>query len=203
MFRDPSVSIHTQDGSKLVAMEDYMFNDRKLWVQGRITPELVDSLLSQLMVIEDDYGFAGMLGQNDIDVTIYISSPGGSLTSLNLYDYLIHTPLKIRTVVTGYAYSAAALLFLAGSERCFMPYSRVMFHEPFYTGNGVENESIEVVEGICDDLKNHKDTTLNIISERTGLSKKMVRGKITNRKWFINSEEAVKLGIANKIVHSL
>ena len=127
MFRDPSIGIGGKDGSRLVTMEDYMFNGRKLWLQGRITPDTVDSLLSQLIIIEEDYTFSGIINQTDVNVTIYISSPGGSLTSLNLYDYLLHTPLKIRTVVTGYAYSAAALVFLAGSERCLMPYSRVMF----------------------------------------------------------------------------
>lgn len=203
MFRDPSIGIGGKDGSRLVTMEDYMFNDRKLWLQGRITPDTVDSLLSQLIIIEENYTFLGIINQTDVDVTIYISSPGGSLTSLNLYDYLLHTPLKIRTVVTGYAYSAAALVFLAGSERCLMPYSRVMFHEPCFSGSNISDESIEGIDYICGDLKNHKDTTLNIISERTGLSKKMVRGKITNRKWFLNADETVKLGIADKIVHSL
>lgn len=106
MFRDPSIGIGGKDGSRLVTMEDYMFNDRKLWLQGRITPDTVDSLLSQLIIIEEDCTFSGIINQIDVNVTIYISSPGGSLTSLNLYDYLLHTPLKIRTVVTGYAYSA-------------------------------------------------------------------------------------------------
>lgn len=203
MFRDPSIGIGGKDGSRLVTMEDYMFNGRKLWLQGRITPDTVDSLLSQLIIIEEDYTFSGIINQTDVNVTIYISSPGGSLTSLNLYDYLLHTPLKIRTVVTGYAYSAAALVFLAGSERCLMPYSRVMFHEPCFSGGSISDESIEGIDYICDDLKNHKETALNIISERTGLSKKTVRGKIINRKWFLNADEAVKLGIADKIVHSL
>ena len=203
MFRDPSIGIGGKDGSRLVTMEDYMFNGRKLWLQGRITPDTVDSLLSQLIIIEEDYTFSGIINQTDVNVTIYISSPGGSLTSLNLYDYLLHTPLKIRTVVTGYAYSAAALVFLAGSERCLMPYSRVMFHEPCFSGGSISDESIEGIDYSCDDLKNHKETALNIISERTGLSKKTVRGKITNRKWFLNADEAVKLGIADKIVHSL
>ena len=78
-----------------------------------------------------------------------------------------------------------------------------MFHEPCFSGGSISDESIEGIDYICDDLKNHKETALNIISERTGLSKKTVRGKITNRKWFLNADEAVKLGIADKIVHSL
>ena len=95
MFRDPSIGIGGKDGSRLVTMEDYMFNGRKLWLQGRITPDTVDSLLSQLIIIEEDYTFSGIINQTDVNVTIYISSPGGSLTSLNLYDYLLHTPCHI------------------------------------------------------------------------------------------------------------
>lgn len=47
-------------------------------------------------------------------------------------------------------------------------------------GDSISDESIEGIDYICDDLKNHKETALNIISERTGLSKKTVRGKIVS-----------------------
>lgn len=204
MFREPCVSVHTPNGTKIVSIEDYLYNDRKIWIQGRITADMVDSILAQLMIIEDDYHSTGALERGDVDVTIYINSSGGSLTSLNLYDFLLHTPLRIKTVVTGYAYSAAALLFLAGRERCVMPYSHFMFHEPAYgVEKGIGDENIETVEHICGNLKMHKDTTIGIISERTGLDKKSVRNKITNRKWFVSAEEAVKLGIADKVIHRL
>ena len=65
MFRDPSIGIGGKDGSRLVTMEDYMFNGRKLWLQGRITPDTVDSLLSQLIIIEEDYTFSGIINQTD------------------------------------------------------------------------------------------------------------------------------------------
>ena len=204
MFREPNISVNTPNGSRVVPMEDYLYNNRQFWLQGRITADLVDSLLTQLMIIEDDYRESGILDKTEVDVTIYIDSPGGSLTALNLYDYLKHTPLKVRTVVTGYAYSAAALIFLAGSERCMMPYSNLMFHEPNYAcEKGIADEPIEMVEHITRNIKHLKDVSTGIIAEETGLTKAVIAKRITNRKWFIDAHQAIELNMADKIVHRL
>lgn len=202
-MRTPMLTIEDGRGNKrCVTLEDYFYNHQAIWIEGRITPEMCDSIMGLVKILEAQL-MTKERDKDSIDLRLYINSPGGALTSgLNLYDFLKNSNLRIKTVVTGQANSMAGLLFLAGDERCMMPYSRLMIHEP--AKSNVPEDSMEDMIHIADDLRYYKEVVCEIIADRTNLSKDEVFELITNRKQYYNAEEALKYGFAtNKIVHSL
>lgn len=198
MFREPLVSVESKYGSKGVSIEDYMYNERCIWLQGKVECAVADSIMSQLKVIEENY----IEVAKDTVVTLYINCVGGDVYGgLNLYHYLMHTPLKIRTCVTGFAGSIASIIFLAGDERWMLPYSRINIHEP--SKGSIPDKTIESFEGIVNDLHYYKDVITDIIADRTKLTKEQVTSMITNRNQFFYSQEALDNGFATRIVNGL
>lgn len=60
-----------------------------------------------------------------------VNNVGGDFYGmLSIYELIesIKKTTPVYTIVSGYAYSAAAFLFLAGSKRYITPHSRIMFH---------------------------------------------------------------------------
>jgi ATP-dependent Clp protease protease subunit len=198
MFREPVVRVETNSGSRGIAIEDYMYNDRCIWIQGKFECEVADSVMAQLKILEENY----IEVAKDTVVTIYINSYGGDVYGgLNLYNYMLHTPLRIHTCVTGFAGSIASILFLAGEERRMLPYSRVHIHEP--GKNLFSDKSIDGLDGVVNDLHYYKDVITNIIADRTNLTADEIDKMITNRNQYFNAQEALENGFATRIVNGL
>ena len=69
----------------------------------------------------------------DKDISIYINSPGGSVTAgLGIYDTMQFISSDVSTMCTGMAASMAAVLLVAGKEgnRTALTHSRVMILQP-------------------------------------------------------------------------
>src|SRR5699024_12371254 len=75
------------------------------------------------------------------DITMYITSPGGSFTSLMaIYDTMQYVRPDVQTVCLGQAASAAAVLLAAGTpgKRAALPNARVLIHQP--ASGGVQGQ---------------------------------------------------------------
>lgn len=181
---------------RYITMEDFMLERNMIWVQGKITGDIIDSLLVQLALIEERFLKDIKNYENNI-ITVCINSGGGSLwQALNFAEALIASPFQVRTVITGYAYSAAALIALAGDEdkRLMFPHSQIMLHEPFYTRNNISDESVEGVEQISQTLQKNKQLSIDFIASRTKLTKAAINKLITNRRAFIDAQTAIEKG---------
>lgn len=194
MFKEYPLLLHHD---QLICMEDYMFNfDNKIWIQGKITPDLVDSLLMQLSFLENKFNHDISNYDNNV-ITVCIDSCGGNLCqAMNFAKALIDCPFQVKTIVTGNACSSAALIALAGDERECFEYSKYLLHEPYCTKNNISDCSVEEVEKISNNLKEHREMTISFIAERTNMSKATVRKLITNRNAYFTADEAIKNGIA-------
>lgn len=199
MFREPRITVSSNGIGQMMDIEDFLFHARKIWIQGTLTPDTADSIMTQLKLLEEEAGEKAP----DTEVTVYINSCGGDVYGgLNLYHYMINSPLYIRTVVTGSACSIAAIVFLGGDERCMMPYSRVLIHEPGKS-NISSRPSIEEMDRITADLHYYKKCTIDIVSERTRLTKKQVEKMITSRNQLFHPQEALENGFVTAIVDGL
>jgi ATP-dependent Clp protease, protease subunit len=94
-------------------------------LNGAIDDTVSASVVAQLLWLESD--------NPDRPITMYIHSPGGSVTAgLAIYDTMTYIRPAVSTVCLGQAASMGSLL-LAGGEpgrRYALPHSSIMIHQP-------------------------------------------------------------------------
>ncbi len=133
------------------------------------------------------------------DLTIVFNSPGGSVIhGLALYDFLMELRRnghKITTVARGMAASMGGILLQAGDERVIGYNAHVLIHEISSIGIGKMSELEDEIKF----MKRLQDRCLEILSERSTLTKKQIDNRWKRKDWWLNSTETVELGFADRI----
>ncbi|MBO3093631.1 ClpP family protease [Cellulomonas dongxiuzhuiae] len=135
------------------------------------------------------------------DVTLWISSPGGSVPAmLAIHDVLRVIPNDVRTVAVGMAASAGQFLLSAGTpgKRFAMPHARVLLHQG---SAGIGGTAVDV-ELQADDLRHTRDTVLGLVAQHTGQSVERVREDSLRDRWF-TAQEAMAYGFVDAIVRDV
>ena len=188
----PCVLRETAGGLERVAIEDELLKSREIFLTEEVTADSMSSLLKQLMFLNRE--------SPDEEITLYINSPGGSVDSgLPVYDYIKAMPAPIKTVCIGLAASMGAILFLAADKREMLPHARLMIHDPSHgAGSLAGMKPAELGEQLAA-LKKVQKVLCEAIAEATGQTEKWVLNK-TKTDTFFTAEEAVKFGLATKII---
>jgi ATP-dependent protease ClpP protease subunit len=123
------------------------------------------------------------------DVEVFINSQGGNVQySLSIYNALRECEGKVTTIVTGYAYSCASWILLAGEERFITPGGIVMTHNPSMYAF-VDSE--DAFNALLAEWKANKTSVIELTSDRTGLGKDTV-AEMMNKATFMTAKEAIK-----------
>ena len=182
----------TVRGLEKVSIEDEMLKNREIFLVDEVNAESSNELIKKLMYLEQE--------DRDSAVTLYINSPGGEVVSgLAVYDYIRLMEAPVDTVCIGTAASMGAILFLAGRERKMLRHSRLMIHDPSYGGGELKGKKPHEIQRELDNLNKVKRTLVGIISERTGRSVKEIN-RVTAKDTYYGAEEAVRFGLATRIV---
>ena len=130
-------------------------------------------------------------------IEIILCSGGGECyAGLALYDRIRRLKCPNCIVGTGICASMAFIIFLAGENRYLMPNCILMNHQISSGQSGrLEDLKIEVEE-----CKRIEKMMLQIISERTGQSIKLIEKQISKGSDYITPERAIKENIAHKII---
>ena len=187
----PIVIEHTSKGERAYDIFSRLLKERIMFITGEINDNLATLIISQLLFLESE-------NQNK-DISIYINSPGGSVTSgFSIYDTMQFVKPHINTIVVGQACSMGAFLLSAGTfgKRYSLPNSRVMIHQP-----------IGGYYGQASDIKIHAKEILNIkkklnliLSKHTGKNIKRIELDVERDK-FMSAEEALNYGLIDKIIN--
>ena len=119
----PAIIRETSEGTARIPIADTMFQRREIWLTGEITSEVADAVIAQILHLDAE--------DPDAEITLYIDSPGGSVTAgLAIYDVMQAVSADIHTVCIGTAASMAAVLFAAGDRREILRHGEVMIHDP-------------------------------------------------------------------------
>lgn len=133
---------------------------------------------------------------------LLISSPGGSVDAgIAIYNFLKGLPIEVITHNYGSCDSIAALVFCSGKKRFTVRNSRFLIHG---IGFNIQNQRFNEtsVREVFDSLKNQRETISKIIAEECAkkvldIETDMLKGIV------LNSEEAVKYGLATEIKNDL
>ena len=134
----------------------------------------------------------------DRDVTLLISSPGGSVPAmLAIRDVMDLVPCDVATVAVGWAASAGQFLLSAGTKgkRSALPHARVLLHQG---SSGIGGTAMDI-EIQADDLRHTRDTILELVAADTGQPVERVREDSRRDRWF-TAAEALDYGFVDRVV---
>ena len=135
---------------------------------------------------------------NHNEINIYINSPGGSITAgMAIYDTMNYIESDVSTTCIGIAASMAAFLLSSGKKgkRYILPNSEVMIHQPL---GGAQGQATEI-KIAAERILKLKSKLNNILSKNTNKNLDDIE-KDTERDYFMDSNEALKYGIVDKIL---
>ena len=135
----------------------------------------------------------------ECDITFIITSPGGDvIAGFALYDYMMWLRRhghKLITVARGVAASMAGILLQAGEERLTDPNAQFLIHE--ISGElGGRLSDIGDTKTFFDRLDARG---MAILAERSTLTQRQIKGKMSRKDWWLDAEEAVKYGFVDRI----
>lgn len=166
-----------------------LLKERIIFIEGEINDEKANLVVSELLYLDSI--------SND-DINIYINSPGGSITAgMAIYDTMNYIKSDCVTIGIGLCASMAAFLLSSGTrgKRCSLTNTEIMIHEPLGGVNGQATEIKIVAERI---LKIKKK--LNVILSRNTKKSLSKIEKDVERDYYMDSDEALKYGIIDKII---
>ncbi|MFC7394053.1 ATP-dependent Clp endopeptidase proteolytic subunit ClpP [Scopulibacillus cellulosilyticus] len=189
----PYVIEQSNRGERSYDIYSRLLKDRVIFVGTEIEDNMANSIVAQLLFLAAE--------DPDKDISIYINSPGGSITScFAIYDTMKYIKPDVQTICTGMAASAASVLLTAGTKgkRLALPNSEVMIHQPL---GGAKGQATDIEISARRILKLKKKIN-GIISETTGQPIEKV-DKDTDRDYFMTAEEAMEYGLVDKIIERI
>lgn len=164
--------------------------DRIIFLGTEINDYTANTLQAQLLYLDSV--------DNSKDISIYINSPGGSVTAgLGIYDTMQFITSDVATICTGMAASMGAVLLVAGQEgkRSALPHSRVMIHQPL---GGVQGQASDI-EIEAKEILKFKKELYTIISEHSHQPYEKVY-QDSDRNYWMNADEAKEYGMIDQVL---
>ena len=166
-----------------------LLKDRIIILNGEIDDNTSNSIVAQLLYLDS---------LNNEDISIYINSPGGSITSgMAIYDTMNYIKSDVSTICIGISASMAAFILACGTrgKRYILPNSEVMIHQPL---GGAQGQATDI-KIASDRIIRLKERLNTILAKKTGKSLKQIAND-TERDNFMTSNEALNYGIVDKII---
>lgn len=186
----PYVIKKSGNGERQYDIYSRLLEDRIIFVDGQINDEMADTVIAQLLYLESE--------NPDKDISMYINSPGGSVTAgLAIYDTMHYVKCPIQTICMGQAASMAAILLAGGTKgkRYSLPSARVLIHQPSGGTEGQESDiAIQAKE-----IARLKKLSIEYLSRDTGKAEKDI-AKDIERDFFMSAQDAFAYGIVDHVM---
>ena len=160
-----------------------------MFLGGEIDDNVANLVVAQLLFLE--------MENPDEDISLYINSPGGSVTAgMAIYDTMQYIKPQVRTVCIGMAASMGAFLLMAGQKgkRLALPNSEVMIHQPL---GGAQGQATDVAIR-AEWLMKTKEKMIRMMAEMTGQPIEKVKQDV-ERDYFMSAQEALDYHIIDEI----
>lgn len=190
MHYTPIVIERSSNGERSYDIYSRLLQDRIILLSGEITDDVANSVVAQLLFLAAT--------DSDKDISLYINSPGGSVTAgMAIYDTINFIKPKVSTICIGMAASMGAFLLAAGEKgkRYALPNSEIMIHQPL---GGAQGQATEI-QIAAEHIIRIRERMNKILSEKTGKPLKQIKLD-TERDKYMFSEEALEYGIIDEIL---
>jgi ATP-dependent Clp protease protease subunit len=186
----PYVIEQTSRGERSYDIYSRLLKDRIIFLGEAIDEHISSLIVAQLLFLEAE--------DPDKDISIYINSPGGSVTAgMAIYDTMQYIKPDVSTICIGMAASMGAFLLSSGAKgkRYALPNAEIMIHQPLGGFSG-QAEDIRIH---ADRIIKMRENLNKILSANTGRDIELIR-KDTDRDNFLEAEEALAYGIIDKVI---
>lgn len=185
----PTVIEKTSNKEYAYDLYSRLLKDRIIFITGEINMNLANIVISELLYLDN---------LNHDDISIYINSPGGEITSgLAIYDTINYIKSDVNTICVGMAASMGAFLLSSGTKgkRYSLANSEVMIHQPL---GGAEGKASDI-KIATDHILKMKDKINRILSKNTNQTLKRIV-KDTESDNYMDAKEALNYGLIDKII---
>ncbi|HUA41343.1 MAG TPA: ATP-dependent Clp protease proteolytic subunit [Streptosporangiaceae bacterium] len=190
----PSFVERTSYGVKEMNPYNKLFEERIIFLGVQIDDASANDVMAQLLTLEAI--------DPDREITMYINSPGGSMTSMMaIYDTMQFIQPEITTCCIGQAASAAAILLAAGTKgkRIALPNSRILIHQPATEGGYGQSSDMEIQ---ANEILRMRSAMEAILARHTGNDEDVIRRDIERDK-FLTAAEAKEYGMIDEVLTAL
>ncbi|MDK2986435.1 MAG: ATP-dependent Clp protease, protease subunit, partial [Clostridia bacterium] len=177
-------------GERAYDIYSRLLKDRIIFIGSEINDHVANLVIAQMLFLEAE--------DPDKDISIYINSPGGSITSgMAIFDTMQYIKPDVSTICVGLAASMGAFLLAAGAKgkRFALPHSEIMIHQPI---GGTQGQATDI-EIHANRIIRVKRTLNEILSDITGKPFAEIE-KDTDRDRFMSPEEAKDYGLIDKVI---
>jgi len=186
----PMVVEQTARGERAYDIYSRLLKERVVFIVGPIEDYMANLVVAQLLFLESE--------NPDKDISIYINSPGGSVSAgMAIYDTIQFLKPSVSTLCVGQAASMGALLLAGGAEgkRYALPHSRIMIHQPL---GGFQGQATDIDIHAREILKTREQLN-QVLAKHAGQPVERIR-EDTERDNFMDAQEAVAYGLVDKVL---
>ena len=176
-------------------LEKYFFEKRQVHLWGIVDDKSARDVVAKMLLLDAD--------KPGEEIKFYINSPGGVVTSgMVIYDTMRMMSSPVSTICMGLAASMGSILLSGGKkgQRYIYPHGEVMIHQPSLGG---------YIQGVSSDLeiqavqtKKVKELGARILAENGNKTFDQIMRDF-DRDYWMNADEAIAYGIADKLVTKL
>ena len=187
----PMVVEQTNRGERAYDIYSRLLKDNIIFVGTPVDDNVANLVIAQLLFL--------MAEDPNRDISLYINSPGGSITAgLAIYDTMQFVKNDLTTICIGQAASMGALILAAGTpgKRFSLPNSRILIHQPSVTGLSGQATDIDIH---AKEILRMRGMTNEILAKHTGQKVDRI-GQDVERDFIMGAEQAKEYGIIDEII---
>lgn len=188
----PMVVESSTRGERAFDIFSLLLKERIIFLGSPIDDHVANIIVAQLLYLERE--------DPDKDVSLYIHSPGGYVSSgLAIYDTMQLVRCDVSTICVGMTASLAAILLAAGTpgKRYALPHAKIMLHQPT-GGLGGQAADIKIQ---AEEIIKTKAMLTEILAQHSGQELDQIR-KETERDRYMTADEAKSWGIIDEVLAS-
>ena len=168
-----------------------LLRERIVFLGSEVNQDMANRICAELLLLEAE--------DRDRDISIYINSPGGSVTDgMAIYDTMQYVNCDVRTIRIGMAASMGQFLLCAGTpgKRFSLPHSRILMHQPSMGGMQGQASDIAIQ---AEQIIYMKKTLAERISFHTGQPVERIEADSDRDRWF-TAQEALEYGFIDAVI---
>ena len=177
-------------GERAFDIYSLLLKERIIFLGTPINDQIANLIVAQLLYLERE--------DPDKDISLYISSPGGVITSgLAIYDTIQLIRADVSTICVGMAASMATVLLCAGAagKRYALPNSTIHMHQAM---GGAQGQAADI-EIAAREILRLQEIIRGILSRHSSQPVEKV-ARDMDRDYYLTAEQAKDYGIVDEVL---
>jgi len=181
----------TSRGERAYDIYSRLLKDNIIFIGTPIDDTIANLVVAQLLFLEAE--------DPDKDISLYINSPGGSITAgMAIYDTMQFIRPDVTTICVGQCASMGALLLTAGThgKRFALPNSRILIHQPSVGGISGQASDVRIH---AEELMRMRKLTSEILAKHTKQPFEIIERDV-ERDRIMDSYQAKEYGLIDQVI---